>query len=80
MAAIYLRHPKHGTKTACLEQEALYDEGLGWVRYTPDTAPKEPVSAPKEPVPATEIQVEKPTAFPYPTKVLEGARGRKRRS
>ncbi len=35
---IYLRHPVHGTKIATMEAEAIYDEGLGWVRYDP-TAP-----------------------------------------
>ena len=30
---IYLRHPDHGTKVACAESEAVYDEQHGWVRY-----------------------------------------------
>ena len=33
MAVIYLRHPVHGTKVACAESEADYDEKNGWVRY-----------------------------------------------
>jgi hypothetical protein len=43
---IYLRHPDHGTKVATMEMEAIYDEGHGWVRYTPG----EPISdEPAEP-------------------------------
>lgn len=37
MPLIYLKHPKHGTKIATMEMEAVYDEKNGWVRYTPDT-------------------------------------------
>jgi hypothetical protein len=33
---IYLRHPVHGTKVACAEEEAVYDEKNGWVRYDLD--------------------------------------------
>jgi hypothetical protein len=33
---IYLRHPVHGTKVACAESEAAYDEKNGWVRYDLD--------------------------------------------
>lgn len=33
---IYLKHFIHGTKVAISEQEAVYDESHGWVRYTPD--------------------------------------------
>jgi hypothetical protein len=36
MAVIYLRHPVHGTKVACAESEADYDEQNGWVRYDLD--------------------------------------------
>ena len=36
MAVIYLRHPVHGTKVACAEKEADYDEQNGWVRYDLD--------------------------------------------
>ena len=52
MPAIYLKHPKHGTKVASAEMEAIYDESNGWERYkafAPD-APKEP--PPKADVPA----------------------------
>jgi hypothetical protein len=37
MYAIYLRHPRHGTKVAISELEASGDEENGWVRYNPDT-------------------------------------------
>ena len=39
MAAIYLRHPTHGTKVAVSEDEAKYDATNGWKRYTPFTSP-----------------------------------------
>jgi len=39
MAVIYLRHPVHGTKVACLEAEAVYDEKNGWVRFDVDEEP-----------------------------------------
>ena len=34
---IYLRHPVHGTKVATFEEEAIFDESHGWVRYDPAT-------------------------------------------
>lgn len=34
---IYLRHPTHGTKVAISEEEAIFDESHGWVRYDPAT-------------------------------------------
>lgn len=40
---IYLKHPVHGTKVATMELEAIYDEKLGWVRYTVGTPSVEPV-------------------------------------
>ena len=33
MAVIYLTHPVHGAKVACLEMEAEYDVQNGWSRY-----------------------------------------------
>jgi len=39
MAVIYLRHPVHGTKVACIEAEAVYDEKNGWVRFDVDEEP-----------------------------------------
>lgn len=32
---IHLRHPKHGTKIAMVEAEAIFDENNGWLRYDP---------------------------------------------
>jgi hypothetical protein len=32
---IYLTHPVHGTKVACMELEAVADEKNGWTRYDP---------------------------------------------
>lgn len=37
MAVIYLKHELHGAKVATMEEEAIYDETNGWVRYTLDT-------------------------------------------
>jgi hypothetical protein len=37
MYAIYLKHPRHGTKVAISDMEACQDEENGWVRYNPDT-------------------------------------------
>lgn len=34
---IYLRHPTHGTKVATMEEEAIFDESNGWLRYDPAT-------------------------------------------
>lgn len=34
MAVIYMEHPKHGTKVACMEDEAKADEAHGWVRMS----------------------------------------------
>jgi hypothetical protein len=31
---IYLKHPKHGTKVAIADEEAIEDAKNGWVRYT----------------------------------------------
>ena len=35
MAVIYLQHPIHGSKVACSDWEAAYDEQHGWERYEP---------------------------------------------
>jgi hypothetical protein len=35
MTVIYMQHPVHGSKVACAEAEAVYDEQNGWVRYAP---------------------------------------------
>lgn len=71
MATIYLRHPMHGEKVATMEQEAQYDETLGWERFTvPDPY------AVVEPTPEPEAVVE-PTPEPEPTPAPRG-RGRPR--
>jgi hypothetical protein len=36
MAVIYLRHPDHGVKVACMDLEADADEENGWERFDPD--------------------------------------------
>jgi hypothetical protein len=58
MSIIYLQHPDHGSKVAVAEQEAVYDEQNGWVRYNPDTPSSgsdDPVSA----VPANDLEVKR---------------------
>lgn len=35
MAVIYLRHPVHGTKVACMDLEAEADRENGWYDYDP---------------------------------------------
>jgi hypothetical protein len=42
MAVIYLKHPEHGVKVACLDLEAEADEENGWIRFDPDGATPEP--------------------------------------
>ncbi len=49
MSAIYLRHPQHGEKVATSEGEASYDQGNGWVRFTPGLPVAAPVQAPPAP-------------------------------
>ena len=44
---IYLKHERHGTKVACSEIEAQYDETHGWVRFEldkPEPVKSEPVN------------------------------------
>jgi hypothetical protein len=41
---IYLRHPVHGVKVACMEAEAAYDEKNGWVRYDLNDVEPPPVT------------------------------------
>lgn len=47
MAVIYLRHPVHGAKVACLEAEAVYDEKNGWVRFDVDNLENGPATVNK---------------------------------
>ena len=44
MAAIYLRNPEGGEKVAIVEEEAKYDETLGWVRFDPAAPVEEPAA------------------------------------
>ena len=51
MSVIYLSHPIHGSKVACTEAEAKYDEINGWLRYTDATQVDSPeVAALEQPV------------------------------
>jgi hypothetical protein len=50
MSAIYLKHPRHGTKVATGEAEAVYDESHGWERY--DVNASAPAPPPEPPVAA----------------------------
>jgi hypothetical protein len=45
MAVIYLRHPVHGSKVACLDLEAEADKENGWVEYYPHEMTAAPVNA-----------------------------------
>jgi hypothetical protein len=36
MAVIYLKHPEHGVKVACLDLEADADVENGWERFDPE--------------------------------------------
>ena len=45
MAVIYLKHPEHGVKVACLDLEAEADIENGWERFDPDEATTEPKNA-----------------------------------
>jgi hypothetical protein len=36
MAVIYLKHPEHGVKVACLDLEAEADIENGWERFDPE--------------------------------------------
>lgn len=51
---IYLRHPKHGTKVATAEAEAVYDESNGWERYQLAALLQKPEFAPPAPPPPAE--------------------------
>lgn len=56
MAVIYMKHPVHGAKVATSQQEAIYDETHGWVRYTPATlAPAADDDADAEDAPVNEM-------------------------
>jgi len=59
MAVIYLRHPIHGSKVACSDWEAAYDEQHGWEQYDP-AAPDDddsPETSSEAPAPAVEFAV-----------------------
>jgi hypothetical protein len=47
MPIIYLEHPRHGTKVATMEQEAVFDEENGWTRYTLGAPSSQEEAAPK---------------------------------
>lgn len=63
---IYLKHPKHGTKVAICDMEAVADEKNGWTRYTLDT----PVEA--APV-ANELEVKRRRGRPSLEAAEQGA-------
>ena len=50
MATIYLGHDIHGAKVAISEEEAIYDEMMGWERYNPDTPAEKAVVDDAQPV------------------------------
>lgn len=66
---IYLSHPVHGTKVACSDMEAEFDEQNGWERYNVDT----PVLAAE----VVEVAVEKPVAIELVANALKPKTRRK---
>lgn len=66
---IYLSHPVHGTKVACSDMEAEFDEQNGWERYNVDT----PVLATE----VVEVAVEEPVAAELVTNALKPKTRRK---
>ena len=50
MATIYLIHDVHGAKVAISEEEAIYDEMMGWERYNPNTPAEKAVVDDAQPV------------------------------
>jgi hypothetical protein len=66
---IYLSHPVHGTKVACSDMEAEFDEQNGWERYNVDT----PVLAAE----VVEVAVEEPVAIELVANALKPKTRRK---
>ena len=66
---IYLIHPVHGTKVACSDMEAEFDEQNGWERYNVDT----PVLAAE----VVEVAVEEPVAIELVANALKPKTRRK---
>lgn len=56
---IYLRHPEHGEKVACAEQEAVLDEAKGWERFTHEPAQPESGPVPETVLPEVRAAIEK---------------------
>lgn len=48
---IYLRHPRHGTKVAVSNEEAVADEKNGWTRYQAGA-----LLTPEEPAPENKAE------------------------
>lgn len=51
-----------------MEQEAVYDEANGWVRYTPSTPPAEDVAEP-----VNQLEVKRKYTRRLSNEVVEGA-------
>lgn len=66
---IYLSHPVHGTKVACSDMEAEFDEQNGWERYNVDT----PALAAE----VVEVAVEEPVAIELVANALKPKTRRK---
>lgn len=64
MAAIYLKHPIHGTKVACGDLEAQMDRENGWEDYDPTIPSKPSVPAFLSPTGGTEPVSDLPPDFP----------------
>ena len=69
MAVIYLEHPIHGTKVACSNMEADFDEQNGWERYN--------VATPAIEAEVVEVAVEEPVAIELVANALKPKTRRK---
>lgn len=60
---IYLRHPRHGTKVAISETEAVADIAHGWERFDPTVKPdqepkkREKKQEPEAPKPQSVVEI-----------------------
>lgn len=72
MAVIYLKHPVHGSKVACSEQEAEYDKGNGWVVYDPTTGAASAAPAPVVPSFLAPVKSDLPEDFPGRQALIDG--------
>lgn len=56
MPVIYLKHPRHGSKVATCEEEAVLDEENGWQRYDVAAVLKSDAELPKVEITGPQIE------------------------